>query len=108
MQSQSLKENMLEDKLLSVLISSKPVSKDEKPNFSRAKIEKIKRKFNELRHKFSKSKIKEIRRGLCEIKNKRNLFALRMEEFEESLNELEKNLSKTKKYYDYDDAELKD
>ena len=56
---------------------------------------------------FLKSKIKEIRRNLYEIKNKQNLFAQRMKEIEESLDELERNLSKTKKYYDRDDIEYK-
>ena len=83
------------------------LKKDEKPNFFKARIEKIIREFNESKHKFSKSKIKEIRRNLYEIKNKTNLFALRMKEIEERLDELERNLSKSKKYYDYDDAEYK-
>ena len=30
-----------------------------------------------------------------------------MEEIEKNLDELERNLSKTKKYYDYDDAEYR-
>ena len=70
---------MPEDKLLSALISSKPV-KSEKPNFSKARIEKIRKKFNKSRYKFSKSKINEIRRNLYEIKNQKNIFALRMKE----------------------------
>ena len=63
---------MSEDELLSALISSKPVKKSEKPkiNFSIARIEKIRKEFNESRHKFSKSKINQIRRNLYEIKKK--------------------------------------
>ena len=49
-------------------------------------------------------KINETRRNLYEIKSKKYLFALRMGEIEKSLDELERNLSKKKKYYDYDDA----
>ena len=94
-------ENMPEDRLLSALISSKLVKKGEKPNFSKTRIEKIRREFNKSRHTFSKSKIKEIKRNLYEIKNEKNLFALRMKEIEEILDELERNFSKTKKYYDY-------
>ena len=71
--------------------------KSQKINFSKARIEKIRKEFNESRHKFSKSKIDEIRRNLYEIKNKKNLFALRMEEIEINLDELERNFSKTKK-----------
>ena len=65
------------------------------------------REFNKSRHKFPKSKIKETRRNLYEIRNKKSLFALRIEEIEKNLDELERNLSKTKKYYDHDDAEYK-
>ena len=77
-------KGMSEDELLSALISSKPVKKCEKPkmNFSKTRIEKIRKEYYESRYKFSKSKINEIRINLYEIKNK-NLFALRMEEIEE-------------------------
>ena len=46
---------MPEDKLLSVLISSKPAKKSKKPkiHFSKTRIEKIKKEFNKSRHKFS-------------------------------------------------------
>ena len=65
-------KSISEDEVLSALISSKPVRKGEKnfdetkpkTNFSKAKIEKIRREFNESRHKFSKSKINEIRRNI--------------------------------------------
>ena len=39
-----------------------------KISFSKSKIEKIRKKINELRHKYSKSKINEIRRNLYKIK----------------------------------------
>ena len=102
-------KSMPEDKLLSALISSKPAEKSEKPkiNFSKARIEKISKKSNESRHKFSKSKISEIRRNLYEIKNTKNLFTLRMGEIEKNLDELERSLSKKKKYYDYHDVEYR-
>ena len=68
---------MSEDDVLSALILSKPVGKGEKnfddtkpkTNFSKARIEKIRKEFNESRCKFSKSKINDIRRSLYEIKN---------------------------------------
>ena len=49
-------ESMSEDELLGALTSSKPVRKGERPetNFSKARIEKIRKDFNESRHKFSK------------------------------------------------------
>ena len=75
---------MSEDRLLSALISSKPVKKSAKlrTNFSKARTEKIRKEFNESGHKFFKSKINEIRTNLYEIKNKKNIFAVRMEEIE--------------------------
>ena len=42
-------------------------------NFDDARIEKIKKGFNELRGRNSKPKIKKIRRGLYEKENKKNL-----------------------------------
>ena len=69
-------KSMSEDELLSALTSPKPVKKGKKlkANFSKARIEKIRKEFNESRYKFSKLKIKEIREDLYEIENKKNLF----------------------------------
>ena len=66
---------MSEDELLSALISSKPVKRSEKPtiNFSKARIEEIRKEFNESWHKLSISKINEIKRNLYEIENEKNL-----------------------------------
>ena len=89
-----------EDELLSALNLSER-------NFSKARIEKIKKEFNESRHILSKSKLNEIRRNLYEIENEKNLFASKINEIGKNLFELEENLSKTKKYYDYDDIEYR-
>ena len=64
---------MSEDELLNALTSSKPVRKGEKPktNISKARIEKIRKEFNDSIHKSSKSKINEIRKNLYE-KDKKN------------------------------------
>ena len=79
---------MSEDELLSALTSSKPVKKVKKPktNFSKARIENIRKEFNESRYTFFKLKIKEIRKNLTELKE---------------------NHFKTKKYYDCDDIEYR-
>ena len=100
-------KSMSKDELLSPLTSSKPVRKGKKPeiNFSKVGIEKIRNEFNESRHKFSKSKINEIRKNLYAIGNEKNRFASEIKEIEINFTELEENLSKTKKYYDYDDIE---
>ena len=42
-------KRMPKDRPLSALISSKPVKKDKKPKFSKARIGKIEREFNELK-----------------------------------------------------------
>ena len=49
-------KSLSEDELLTPLTLSKSLKKDEKPkiNFSKARIEKIRKEFNELRHKLSK------------------------------------------------------
>ena len=80
---------MPEDELISALNSSKPVLKGEKPktNFSKARIEKIRKKFNESRHKFSKSKRNEIRKTLYDIENEKNLFESKIKEIERILTE---------------------
>ena len=76
----------------------------EKTDFSKARIEEIRKEFNELRYKYSELKIKEIRKNLYEIENEKNLFESKIKEIEKDLTELEENLSKTKKYYDYNDS----
>ena len=60
---------------------------DPKPkiNFSKPRIEKIRKEFNESRHKFSKSNISEIRRNLYEIENEKNLFTPKIKEIERNL-----------------------
>ena len=83
------------------------MTQKQKTNFSKARIEKIRKEFNESKHKFSKSKINQIRRNLYDIENEKNLSASKIKEIERNLIELEENVSKTKKYYDYDDIEYK-
>ena len=108
-------ESMPEDELLSVLNplkqtkKGKKLKKDKKPKTSsfKAKIEQIRKEFNDSRHKFSKLKIKEIRINLYEIENEKNLSKSIIKEIERNLTELEENLLKTNKYYDYDDIEYR-
>ena len=100
---------MSEVELLSALALSKPVKKVKKTQnfFSKARIEKTRKEFNELRHKFSKLKIKEIRKNIYEIENEKSLSESKIKEIERNFTELEENISKTKKYYDYDDIEYR-
>ena len=102
-------KSMSEDELLRSLTPSKPVKESKKPktSFSKAKIEKIRKEFNELRYKFCKLKIKKFRKNLYEIEIEKNPSESKTKEIERSLIELEDNLSKTKKYYDYDDIDYR-
>ena len=76
-------KSMSEDRLLSALKASESLKiseknfDDTKPKifFCKLRIEKIRKKFYELRYKCSKSEINEIRRNLYEIENRKNLFA---------------------------------
>ena len=96
---------MSEDRLLSALEASELLKESEnnfddtKPTiiFSKSRTEKIRKELNESRHKFSKSKLNEIRTNLYEIENEKNLFASSIKKIEKNLDELERNLSKTKK-----------
>ena len=106
---------MSEGRLLSALKAPESLKESEKNfddikpkiNFSKPRIEKIRKGFNESRHKFSKLKINEIRRNLYEKENEKNLFVPKIKEIERDLLELEENLFQPKKYYDYDDTEYK-
>ena len=82
---------MSEDRLLRALKESESLNESEKPktNFSKARIEKIRKEFNESRHKFSKSKINEIRRNLYDKENEKSLFESKIKEIESILTELE-------------------
>ena len=86
---------MSEERLLSSLNESEPVKGSEK-NFDDARIEKIKKDFNELRARFFKSKIKEIRKDLYRIENKKKISTTKIKGIEKNLFKLEKNLSKLK------------
>ena len=100
---------MSKGELLSALTPSKPAKKGKKTktNFSKARIEEIRKEFNESRYKFSKLKIKQIRKNLYEIENEKNPSESKIKEIERNLTELEENLSKTKKHYDYGDIEYR-
>ena len=80
-------KSMSEDELLSALTSSKPIKKGKKPktNFSKVRIEKIRKEFNESRYKFSKLKTKEIRKNLYKIENEKNLSKSKIKRLKEIL-----------------------
>ena len=67
-------KSMSEDRLLNAIKASESLEESEKnfddtkpkTNFSKARIEKIRKELNKSRHEFSKSKINEIRRNFYE------------------------------------------
>ena len=91
-----------EDELKTYSVNQKP-----KINFSKIKIEDIRKKFNELRDRFSKPIIKEVRRNLYQIEDEKNIFTPKIKEIEKKFLELQKNLFELKKYYDYHDIKCK-
>ena len=106
---------MSEDRFLSALKESELLKESEKnfndtkpkTNFSQERIEKIRKEFDESRHKFSKSEINEIRKIFTKSRMDKNLFESKIKDIERNLTELKENLFKTKKYYDYDDTGYK-
>ena len=56
--------------------------KESEKNLDGARIEKIKKYFNELRDSLSKPKIKEIRKDLYRIGNKKNLSTPKIKDIE--------------------------
>ena len=102
-------KSMSKSELLSALTSSKQakISKKPKISFSKAKIEKIRKEFNESRYTFSKLKRKEIRKNFYETENEKKPSESKIKEIEKNFTELEENLLKTKKYLDYDDIEYR-
>ena len=93
------------ERLLRGLSESESV--ENRKNLENTRIKKIREDFNKLRGRFLKPKIKKIRRNLYEIENKKNLSKSKIKRIEENLLDLEKNLFKFKKYYDYDNIEYK-
>ena len=72
---------------------------------TKKRIEIIREKLKELRHKFSKIELKEIKKYLYNIKNKKEL--LELEATKEYLDGLDKKILKLDDYYDDDDFEFK-
>ena len=72
---------------------------------NKKRIEIIREKRKELRHKFSKSELKEIKKHLYNIENKKEL--LESETTKKYLAELDKKILKLDEYYDDDDFEFR-
>ena len=86
--------SMSKERLLSALNKPKLIEN----NFVNERLKKIREDLNKSRHNFSKSQIKVIRKNLYEIERNKILST-------QKIKEIEKSLSRLKKYHDYDDAE---
>ena len=70
---------------------------------SKKRIEDIRKDVNKWRHMFSKSKINQIRKSFYDIKNSKNISKSKIKKIEKDLLDFEKDLSKPKKYHNYDE-----
>ena len=89
------------------LAYEKPLKTTKQQILSKTKkrIEIIREKLKELRHKVSKSELKEIKKHLNNIENKKEL--LESEATKKHLDELDKKILKLDEYYDDDDFEFR-
>ena len=76
-------------------------------NFDDERLKKIRKDFNELRHRFLKPKIREIRKNLYEIESKKNLSRSKIKKRLKNSFWVKKKSFQVKKYYDYDNIEGK-
>ena len=74
---------MSKERSVSAINESESVESEK--NFDDAKINQIKKDFNELRDRFFKPKMKKIRRNLYEVENKNNLSAQKVKEIEKKI-----------------------
>ena len=74
---------MSKERSVSAINESESVESEK--NFDDAKINQIKKDFNELRDRFFKPKMKKIRRNLYEGENKNNLSTQKVKEIEKKI-----------------------
>ena len=75
---------------------------------NKKRLEKIRKDFDELRHKFSKKEIKEYRKAFYVAKNKKYLFESELKKTIKNLNELEKIIRFQKFHGDIDSVDYED
>ena len=74
---------MSKERSVSAINESESVESEK--NFDDAKINQIKKDFNELRDRFFKPKMKKTRRNLYEVENKNNLSTQKVKEIEKKI-----------------------
>ena len=75
---------------------------------NKRKLRKLRKDFDELRHKFSKKEIKEYRKAFYVAKNKKYLFESELKKTNKNINELEKSLGFKKFHGDIDSVDYDD
>ena len=96
-------ENKSEKDLTKALSEPKP-----KIRINKKKLEEIRNKFYELRHKFSKKEVDKYRKAFYDIKNYRHLSTSEMEEAKKSFVELRTSLRFKKFHGDIDSVDYDD
>ena len=96
-------ENKSEKDLTKALSEPKP-----KIRINKKKLEEIRNKFYELRHKFSKKEVDKYRKAFYDIKNYRHLSTSEMEEARKSFVELRTSLRFKKFHGDIDSVDYDD
>ena len=98
-------ENKSKEDLIKALSEPKPKPKPQTPRpeqkpqtpkpelrVNKRKLKKLRKDFDELRHKFSKKEIKEYRKAFYNVKNYKNLSISEIKEAAKNLKELKKSL----------------
>ena len=80
-------KNKSEKNLIKALSKPKP-----KIRINKKKLEEIRKKFHELRHKFSKKEVDKYRKAFYDIKNYRHLSTSEIEKARKNLTKLKKGL----------------
>ena len=100
--------------MIKTLNETKPKPETPKPEpkirvkTNKRKLKKLRKDFDELRHKFSKKEIKEYRKAFYVAKNKKYLSEPEIKKTDKNLNELEKSLRFKKFHGNIDSADYED
>ena len=88
-------ENKSKEDLIKALSEPKPETPKPEPKpeirVNKRKLKKLRKDFDELRHKFSKKEIDRYRKAFYDIKNYKHLSISEIKDAEKNLTELKKN-----------------
>ena len=86
----------------------KPETPKIRAKTNKRKLRKLRKDFDELRHKFSKKEIDRYRKAFYVAKNKKYLFESELKKTNKNINELEKSLGFKKFHGDIDSVDYDD